>query len=262
MNYFLAGRTIRYILASKHKDGHGIHSPFVYSIITEVLKNKVDPSLVNIVESLRKDQKLDRRRIDVNDLGSGSLKNKSNNRKVSDIAKYAAVRPKYGSLLSKLAASINGKSIIELGTSLGIGTMYLTLGAPDSRVITIEGCENIASLARENFKKHASGDIESICGNFDDVLDETMSNSGRVGLVYIDGNHRSTPLKQYFNTIRRYIDEDTIIIVDDIHYSRDMENGWNEIKGAENVSVSIDLLQMGLLFFRSGIRKQSFMIRY
>lgn len=262
MNWFLIGRSITYFMFSRHKNGHGIHSPFVYSIIMDVFKNKSSVSLVKLVGKSRKEYRKDRRVISVNDLGSGSLKIGSRERKISDIVKYASVRPSYGALISRLASIVEGRTIIEMGTSLGIGTMYLSLGAPSSRIVTIEGCDNTASIAKENFERRNLSNIESVTGNFDDVLEDVLKKSGEIGLVYIDGNHRSEALLRYIDQIYKYINEDTIIIVDDIHYSRDMEYGWNCLKESNSVVISIDVRQMGLLFFRKGIKKQNFVIRY
>jgi predicted O-methyltransferase YrrM len=262
MNWFLAGRLFKYFMFSKHKNGHGIHSPFVYSLIKDVFKNKSSITLVSMVEEARKEYRKDKRLITVNDLGAGSLKLINTKRRISDIAKYASVRRRYGTLLSRLASAIDGKTIIEMGTSLGIGTMYLSLGAPSSRVITIEGCENISSIAKANFAGMNMKNIEPVTGNFDEVLEGILEKSDKLGLVYIDGNHRSEALVRYMNLINKYINKDTIIVVDDIHYSKDMELGWNILKKSESVVLSVDIMQMGLLFFKEGIRKQDFVIRY
>ncbi len=262
MNWFLAGRSIKYFMLSRHKNGHGIHSPFVYSLIKDVFKNKTSLTLVSMVEKTRKGYRKNKKLITVNDLGAGSLKLQNRERRISDIAKYATVRQRYGALLSRLASMVDGKTLIEMGTSLGIGTMYLALGAPSSRVITIEGCKNISALAKTNFSGSKLGNIETVTGNFDEVLDDILKKSAQIGLVYIDGNHRSEALLRYMDLLYDYINEDTIIVVDDIHYSRDMELGWNALKESNSVVLSVDILQMGLLFFRKGIRKQDFVIRY
>jgi len=262
MNWFQAFRSFRYYVFSKHKNGHGIHSPFVYSLIRDVFKNKTDRAIVKLVENSRKEYRSDRRIISVNDLGSGSLKIKSNRRKVSEIARYASIKPDYGKLMSRMAQLVDGKPIIELGTSLGIGTMYLALGAPRSEVITIEGCQNTASIAEDNFRRRGINNIRVRIGNFDNMFEPALKESDGIGLVYIDGNHRSEALLRYMNIMKPFINEQTIVIVDDIHYSRDMEAGWNFLKEMNFVVISVDLLQIGLLFFEKGITKQDFVIRY
>jgi len=41
-----------------------------------------------------------------------------------------------------------------------------------------------------------------------------------------------------------------------------MEDAWEEIKGNEDVSVTYDLYCVGVVFFREGIEKQDFVLKY
>ncbi len=125
---------IEYLMFSRHKRGHGIHSPFVFNVVNRILRNKTNHKFVLTIEKLRKKNIHDRRTIDVMDLGVGSKRMKISSRKVSEIAKYTAIPEKYGILLSNMAAEYGKPSVIEFGTSLGISTMYLAAGCPGSVV--------------------------------------------------------------------------------------------------------------------------------
>ena len=81
-------------------------------------------------------------------------------------------------------------------------------------------------------------------------------------LLFIDGNHKYEPALRYFNIIRKYAKEDTIIIFDDIHWSAEMESAWKMITADENVSVSIDVFRCGIVFFKKGIAKECFSVNY
>ena len=224
--------------------------------------NKADLTLVNRVEKYRSELLRSRTIIEVRDLGAGSLKMTSDRRRVSDIARNSASRKKYAKLLSKLAATVNGKPVLELGTSLGISTMYLALSAPDSLIYTIEGCDMCADIAAKGFQKNGLTNILQFRGDFDRHLEAVLKESETPGLVFIDGNHKSDPLLRYMELILKYSDKDTIIVLDDIHYSKDMEKGWMQIKGLNILSICIDINQFGLVFMKKGIRKQDFVIRY
>ena len=54
----------------------------------------------------------------------------------------------------------------------------------------------------------------------------------------------------------------TVIIIDDIHYSTEMEEAWDIIKKNEKVTMTIDIWRMGLVFFREGITHIDYIIRY
>ncbi len=253
---------LNYMLLSHHRKGHGIHSPFVYDLVSRIFRNKVDPGVVLTVEKIRKKMLSEKSTILVNDLGSGSLSLNNKKRKISNIAKYSSVSRKYGRLISNMASEFGGELIIELGTSLGISTMYLAASKPDAEVFTIEGCSVTAGIARQNFTEARLGNINLLEGSFDDLLPVLKSKDIKPGLVYIDGNHRKEPVLKYFNLIAEFSDSKTVVIVDDINYSSEMKEAWSELKKNSKVSISIDVFQMGILFFRDGINRISYTIRY
>ena len=253
-------RYLNYSLLSRHSRGHGIHSPFIFDVISKVFRNKTDPSIVHNVEKIRKKMISDRRIINKNDLGAGS--GRLSSRKVSDIARYSPVPQKYGRLLSNMAAAFGEPMIIELGTSLGISTMYMAAACFPTTVYTIEGCSETAAIARQNFEEAGLTNIKIIEGSFEETVPSFAQNPETPGLVFIDGNHRKDPVIRYFNEIAAISGSNTVIIVDDINYSGEMAEAWNELKLHDKVTVSIDLFRMGILFFREGINHNDYVIRY
>ena len=262
MNFSLAVKYLNYILFSRHSRGHGIHSPFVFNLVSRVFRNKVNPAIRFKVGQIRKKMILDTRSILVNDLGSRSGSLKTNLRKVSDIARKSPVPWKYGKLLANMAVEFGTPSIIELGTSLGISTMYMAASCPDAKILTIEGCQSTAEIARQNFTDAALSNISILEGQFEEILPGLLTSVVSPGLVFIDGNHRKEPVINYFNMIAEFSDRNTVVIIDDINYSIEMSQAWNEIKLHEKVSVSIDIFRMGILFFREGINHNHYIIRY
>jgi predicted O-methyltransferase YrrM len=255
-------RYIRYFLLSRHRKGHGIHSPFIFDLVSRIFRNKTDPHIVCSIEKVREKMISDSRSILVTDLGSRSELLKPNLRKVSDIARLSPVPKKYGKLLSNMAVEFGKPLIIEFGTSLGISTMYLAASNTDSTVYTMEGCPATAEIARQNFRDAGLGNVMVLEGPFDEILPGFASAGVKPGLVYIDGNHRKEPLIKYFNLMAEISDDKTVIIVDDINYSNEMTDAWNVIKLHEKVSVSVDIFRMGILFFREGINHNNYIIRY
>lgn len=262
MAYSRILKYLNYKLLSHHRLGHGIHSPFVYDLVSRVFRNKIDRHDVYNIEQIRKRMLSDKRTISVNDLGFGSLSSKKKRRKVLEIARHSPVSGKYGILLSNMVAEFGGKMIIELGTSLGISSMYMAAFKPDATIFTIEGSNEIAGIARQNFVEAKLPNIKLIEGSFDDVLPKLLSEQNCPALVFIDGNHRKEPLLKYFNLIIENSDSNTVVIIDDINYSAEMNEAWTELRQNTKVGVSIDLFQMGILFFREGISRAAYTIRY
>lgn len=242
------------------KNAHGIHSPFVFSIYNEVINKKGSYYIFDRIEQLRKKLLLSSKEIEVTDLGAG----RSGKRTLSLIAGSSAKSKKYCELLFRIVNHFKPGSILELGTSLGISTAYLASAHPNAKVITIEGCPNTAAEARKNFEMLQLKNIESVVGNFDTVLSSAIRQLpiANCRLVFIDGNHRKEPTLRYFDQCLAQASNDSIFVLDDIHWSAEMEEAWEEIKADPKVTVTIDLFFLGLVFFRQQQTKENFIVRY
>jgi predicted O-methyltransferase YrrM len=253
---------LKYFLFSSHKKGHGIHSPFVFNLVLKVFRNKISPDIVSKLETIRRKLISDRKSIEVNDLGAGSGMGKRNFKRVSDIALYSSVPKRYGKLLAGLSSEFGGSTILEFGTSFGISTMYMAAANPGAVVYTIEGSGEVAEIAKENFAEAGLTNIKLFTGSFNNIIPRFEENKITPGLVFIDGNHRKEPTIEYFNRICGFSDEKSVIVIDDINHSREMAEAWKEIKSNKRVSVTVDICRMGIVFFREGITRSDYIIRY
>jgi predicted O-methyltransferase YrrM len=260
--FFRVATYLKYIFVSLNRKGHDIHSPFVFDIVSRVFRNKTDPAVVRNIEMLRAGLLKDKRVIEVTDLGACADNQTDNKRKVSSIARYSAVSGKYGMLLANMAAEFGSPLVVEFGTSLGISTMYLALSCGETPVFSMEGCPATAEIAGENFQKAGLKNIRLSVGPFEEKIPEIIERGISPGLVFIDGNHRKEPLLYYFKTMAGISDKNSVIIIDDINYSREMSEAWNEIKQNGKVSITIDIFRMGIVFFREGVVRKDYIIRY
>jgi predicted O-methyltransferase YrrM len=259
----LAFKFLRYWINASSNKGHGIHSPFVFQFIKNILGDRNEYDDYRSVEELRKELLKDERVLTISDPGAGSATSSSNKRAVSSIAKHAAKPAKYGQLLYRMAKFYRPSNILEMGTSLGISTAYLAKGNNKARVTTIEGVPAIADIAKANLDSLGIMNYELVRGNFDEVLEPLLNKTGVVDLAFIDGNHRKEPTEKYFHLLLQHINEESILIFDDIHWSQEMEATWNTIKNHPRVRCSIDLFFLGIVFFRKEFHeKQQFSIRF
>lgn len=259
----LAAKYLRYYFTASNGKGHGVHSPFVFDLITKLLNDKTNYDAYHKVEQLRKQLLKDPRLFVVEDLGAGGKFLKEHERSINAIARNAAKSKKFGQLLFRIAHFYGPKTILELGTSLGITSSYLALAQPSSKLITMEGAKAIAEVAKQNFNKLGLNNIELVEGNFDDTLANVLNKTGSVDLAFIDGNHQQEPTERYFNQLLPKTHSDSILVFDDIHWSREMEQAWKTIRENPSVRCSIDLFFVGIVFFREEFReKQHFTIRF
>jgi predicted O-methyltransferase YrrM len=245
----------------KGKTRHGTHSPFVYRLVDEVIYDFSPKKVYDEVETLRRELLSDERIINVTDLGAGSHVNNNRQKKVNTIAKNALKPRKLAQLLYRLVADLQPKNMIELGTCLGITSVYLKKAAPEAQLYTLEGCAETAGIAAEVFKKAGITDIEQVTGNFDDTLPGVIGKLDRLDFAFIDGNHTKEATLRYFEWCLPKVHENTLLIFDDIYWSAGMKEAWSQIKTQPQVTVTIDLFWIGLVYFRKGQVKEDFLIK-
>lgn len=266
LNSHLVKSWLHHVLTAKNR--HGLHSPFVYRLADAVLYDRKRYPDYELIENERRRLLADDRLINITDLGAGSQYGNRKQKKVSAIASNALKTPKLAQLIYRLARDARPSTILELGTCLGVTTAYLAKAAPAARVITIEGCPETAAIAREGFARNGllaapglPGTVESLTGNFDDVLPEVLRNLPVLDLLFVDGNHRKGATLNYFEWSLPSLHEDSLVIFDDIHWSGGMEEAWETIKAHPAVTVTADLFHIGLVFFRKGQAKEHFKLR-
>jgi|TARA_R100000479_G_scaffold33554_3_gene14222 predicted O-methyltransferase YrrM len=238
---------------------HGVHSPFVYQLLTQCFYDKKKYDAYNALNNHRETLLADSEKIEVTDFGAGSRVFKTNNRKVADIAKHAGVTKKRQRLLFRLVQYFQPNSIVELGTSLGMATTAMALGNPNASVKTVEGCPNTLKKASNYFTKNKLQNIKTFNQSFDRFFKENTSET--YDFVFIDGNHNKEHTVAYFNQLLKKIHNDSVLVFDDIYWNPSMTEAWQEILKHPKVTVSIDTFQWGLIFFRKEQRKQHFSIR-
>ena len=240
-----------------------MHSPFVFEFITSVLNDNKNYDCYDKIEKQRKILLADITVIEVEDFGAGSTIIKTKQRVVKDIAASSLKPKKYSQLLYRMIQYYNKKNVLELGTSLGITTSYLALADSNIAVTTMEGSKNIANIATQNFNKLYLNNINLITGNFENTLPHFLAKTNTIDFAFLDGNHRKIPTLHYFEQILSKANEETIIILDDIHWSKEMEEAWEIVKANNAVTMSIDLFFIGIVFLKKEFKvKQHFSIRF
>jgi predicted O-methyltransferase YrrM len=254
---------LQYYFTASSGKGHGMHSPFVFEFITKILNDKTAYPAYEKVETLRNQLLKHNTVLEVEDFGAGSVVDKKSKRSISSIAKNAAKPKKFGQLLFRMIKYYQPATILELGTSLGITTSYLSLARQEARLITMEGSKEIADAAKQNFKAIELKNVELVEGNFDYTLTSVVRGLLSLDFSFVDGNHRQEPTERYFKELLANSNNDSILVFDDIHWSSEMEAAWETIKKNDAVTCSIDLFFMGIVFFRKEFKeKQHFVIRF
>lgn len=251
---------IKFLFHSKNE--HGVHSPFVFDLVTKCFYDNTKYPEYEVLKSYRKSLLENKNNIEVTDFGAGSRVFKSNTREISKIAQTAGITSKNAELLFRIVRYFQPKSILEIGTSLGLATSALSLGNKNAEIITLEGCPNTQKQAQVQLQEQNSNfqNIEFVNTEFSSYFKNLHLSSITHHLIYFDGNHSKKATLDYFEALLLTISNDSVWIFDDIHWSTDMEEAWEIIKNHPKVSVTIDTFQWGIVFFRAEQEKEHFII--
>jgi predicted O-methyltransferase YrrM len=259
----LAKKYLHYYITASNRTGHGIHSPFVFDFVKNVLNDEQSYPAYQPIEKLRKKLLADSTFIEVEDFGAGSSVIKTKKRVVSAIAASSLKPRKYAQLLFRIVQYYKPETIIELGTSFGITTAYLASANETAKVFTFEGSAAIASVAQQNFGTLQLQNVQLTEGDFEKTLPQMLTNLKTVNFAFVDGNHRKEPTVDYFHQLLKNAVNTTILVFDDIHWSTEMEQAWQTIKTHPAVTLTIDLFFIGILFINPDFKiTQHFSIRF
>ena len=239
------------------------HSPFLFKLFSYACDDTIRFPLFESIERCRHDLLNSSAYIRRSEFGAGSRMHENQvSQSVAGIARTALSLPFQCRFMARLANFTSPEVVVEFGTSLGIATAYLSAGIPTAQIITIEGDPVVAEYASINFQSLGINNISVVKETFETFLTGRLQELKSIDLIFIDGNHRKASLLQYYAALKKFISPQTIIIVDDIYWSEEMNEGWNELTNYPEVTQSVDCFQFGLLFFNPGfISKEHHLIK-
>lgn len=252
---------VRHYLSASRK-GHGIHSPFAYALCEEVFYNATPFYDFQVLNSIRKNLIADRSEIEMTDLGAGSKVLKSKKRRICDIARVGISPKLQAELLYRLANYLSCRTIIELGTSVGLTTLYLSKACAKGKVYSVEGSKGLHQFAQSLAEASHANNIHFIHSDFDSALPDLLHSIDSLDLFYIDGNHTCEATKKYFQMAMAKKNDRSVFVLDDIYWSRDMTKAWNDIRSDEAPTLTIDLFYFGLVFFLPDIKEKTHLKMY
>ena len=232
-----------------------MHSPFVYDLVTKCFNDKTKYPEYEILKSHRKALRSDTSMVEMKDFGQGSRVFKGNARKVSAVVKNAGMKKKRQKLLFRLAKYFKSETVLELGTSLGLGTVALSLSNEFSAINTVEGCPNTLSKAQEYFEKFNLHNIQIHQELFSEFLENT---STQFDLIFIDGDHNGERTLGYFNSLLKKVHNDSVIIFDDIYWSKDMTVAWQKNNYKRKCNGKHRYFSMGIGIFQKRAAETAF----
>ncbi len=238
------------------KKGHGVHSPFAYKLCEEVFYNNAHFFAYEELNELREKLKTNSTKFIVNDFGAGSKILQTNERSINKIAKHGISKKFQAEILFKLINFLNLNTRIELGSSIGLTTLYLAMANKKGSVYSLEGSEALINFSEQQAQQFKITNCEFILGNFNDTLKPLLQKLNSFDFCYVDGNHIYSATINYFELLLKHKHQNSVIIFDDIYWSTDMTKAWIEIKKHRSVTLSIDAFYFGIIFFKPDIKEK------
>lgn len=238
---------------------HGVHSPFIFDFVTKCLSNKNKHNAYNKLSNYRNILRHSNTVLEITDLGEGSKVLNSKKRRVAKMIRNSSSTVKESKLLFRVIQYFSSKTILELGTSLGMGTYALALANNDANILTIEGCPNTSDFAKSKFEQLEIKNVTFVKGDFTSIIPSLKED--KFDFIFFDGHHNKDATIKYFESLLSKVHNETVFVFDDIYWSEGMSEAWAYIKAHIAVTVTVDCFHLGFVFFRKEQAKEHFKIR-
>lgn len=233
---------------------HGIQSPFVYGFTTNITKNFWPYYAFDKIESVRE--------ILMDNLTQMS----ANERKViikgydteTELSGFTEIR--IGQTLFRIIDYIRANNILEIGTFFGIDTLYLSEARHKANCVSITENHEMAGFTMKILDNSRRENIQIMACSHHDAIKNTFKNSKADFVlfnVYGDLNKKIDDFKSCLSVKH----SGTVFVIKHIHCNSQMESFWNIVKDDIEVTASIDMFNMGILFFRKDLEKKNYIIR-
>ncbi len=145
-----------------------------------------------------------------------------------------SVKGKHGKLLYSLVNYFHPQNILIVGDSGG-STRYLTLANPEAKIISIR-------ISTETIQPKDYSTLD---------------------LILFESSCSKAITLKYFHQCLSGITENSILILEDIYLNKERNDIWKEIKQHPSITLTIDVFQFGICFFRKEkLAKENFVLRY
>ena len=200
--------------------------------------------------------------VEVVDYGAGSAGTNAPERAVAEVYRRAATGPAWGRFLFGLVRGMRPARVLELGTNLGVGSAHLAAalalneaaGAPEGRLVTLEGAPALAALAAGHLARLGHGvcggpacRVRVVVGPFAETLADVAAAEGPFDLVFVDGHHEAEAALAYLDTLRPHLADGALVVLDDVEPGRPVREAWAALTDGPDAPPAFYAGKYGLL---------------
>ena len=224
----------------RYRKGFGVHSPFTYNLITKVIEEKTPYYVFEDIENFRK-----------------NLLYKENPPEVPTAQETQTKN--YGALLFRLINFFKCSTVLQIGSSTGVMSLYLALPLRNScDCYALEKRTGLLDSARMFAENHSLKNLHWLEGDYEENLFRLKREVTFFDFIFINTTGDSERTREALRLAGTFVCPDTVMVIDNIQRDKSMKKLWQELKNRGDVGLTIDLLSLGLVFFNTRLHKQHY----
>ncbi len=222
----------------RHRKGHGVHSPFVYNLITKVIEEKTPYYAFDKIKNVTQE---------------------SNERKSANNRFFAKKNRehRYGTLLFRLINFFKCNVVLEIGSPEEAIGLYMASANSECKCIVLDEDKYLCSRIKELADKADLKNLQTKCGSYSEKIHEVFEEEEKIDLIFINiPEHDNCP--DILSKSISNAGENCIFVLNGIRKNQRMKKLWDNVTQNSQITISIDLYTSGIFFLRKNIYKQHY----
>lgn len=244
------GKYLQYLFRSKHRRGYGIHSPSLFYLVSKIIEDDNSYYCFDKVESLR--TFLIKTNKEIPTEGEGGK------RKVKDLIKSQNFSPVYDQLLFRLVNHFKPRTVLEVGDTIGLSTLYLALSDSRRNIYSVGDSAELSRFSCQLLKKNDIENVHLKHGVEKDNIRRILKEMAVVDFIYFGREVTSEKIRMVSNALGELVTSQTVVIMSDIYRTSEKEHVWGELKKHPRVRVALELFHYGILICNEELQKEEF----
>lgn len=211
----------------RHRKGYGVHSPFAFSLLTDVVYEEHPYYAYETLDAL-----------------------------VASAGKAPRYSRRVNRLLFRLVNRFCPERIVEVGAGGGISLLYMAAGRVNADCVSLCEEEPDEAVCRL-IDACKNGRLQT--GPVMDSLRIELDLTPPIGLLHIA---HTEDYAQVFEAFLPHATEKTIAVIEGIHETSARRAWWKQVVSDPRTVVTFDLYELGLVFFDKSKNKQHYIVNF
>jgi hypothetical protein len=230
------------------RKGYGVHSPFVFDLITNVIEEMMifyayhDIAQIRL-QLLQKDKPIHYR---------------DKKLAVKKVLRQYGISKKEGEFLFRMANHYKPHSILSVGSSMGLAPLCLSRYNSTVQCVTLEEEQDLAEIATHFLNKEKNPSLLIKTGAYEVTIPESIVQLQQIDCIFFGKDVEANNIITIFQQYLPFIHDNTFCVLAGIRSSSEKQHCWKQCCQLPCVTVAVDLFDMGILFFQPKLHKRTY----